>query len=75
MYYACTGHGKKRYEFKIFQQLVFMSEFGKATDNQAQSDSGEDPIDLQFRGLMSRIKEDAYETALKTLTKSSFHIM
>ena len=52
-----------------------MSEFGKATDNQAQSDSGEDPIDLQFRGLMSRIKEDAYETALKTLTKSSFHIM
>lgn len=29
MHYACTKDGKRRTDFRIFQQLVFMSEFGK----------------------------------------------
>jgi len=68
MYYACTSSGRRRYDFKIFQQLVFMCEFGKESD----SNIAEERVKNLFGSLMSKITEDANEQAVKTLTKSSF---
>mmetsp|Transcript_8607 Transcript_8607/g.10635 ORF Transcript_8607/g.10635 Transcript_8607/m.10635 type:complete len:206 (-) Transcript_8607:186-803(-) len=72
MHYACTKEGKRRMDFRIFQQLIFMIEFGKGAGSMATHD--EDPIDIQFRGLRAKIIDESNETAVKTLTKSSFVI-
>lgn len=44
MYYACSRGGGRRYDFRLFQQLVFTSEFGSKTSS--AGGGHEDPIDI-----------------------------
>lgn len=54
MYYACSSGGRSKRDFRLFQQLVFMSEFG--------GDKG-DKIDMQFKSLKNKIKENENQKA------------
>ena len=80
MYYACQTDKKKRrtkqkpVDFRLFQQLVFMSEFGKKAGTNAGEGGVEDAIDLQFKGLRDRAENNANEVAAASITKSSFII-
>ena len=44
LYYASSSGNHKKNDFRIFQQLVFMSEFGNKS--QSGADSKEDAIDI-----------------------------
>ena len=73
MYYACSSGGRRHTNFRLFQQLVFMSEFG----NKAQMpgvDDKEDAIDIQFKSLRTQIEDNVNAQAAQAITKSSFII-
>ena len=53
MYYACSSGGRKKEQYRIFQQLVFMREFG------VKNEHDKDAIDVQFESLMIKIYDDA----------------
>ena len=53
MYYACSSGGRKKEQYRIFQQLVFMREFGDKNEHD------KDAIDVQFESLMIKIYDDA----------------
>ena len=73
MYYACSSGGRRRTDFRLFQQLVFMSEFGVKAGSQA-GEGPQDAIDIQFKSLRDKIEENVNLTAAQTITKSSFII-
>ena len=62
MYYACSSGGRRRTDFRLFQQLVFMSEFGVKAGSQA-GDGHQDAIDIQFKSLRDKIEENVNQTA------------
>ena len=74
MYYACSSGGRRHTNFRLFQQLVFMSEFGNKTGVPGGDNSKDDAIDIQFKSLRDKIHENVNNQAANAITKSSFII-
>ena len=74
MYYACSSGGRRHTNFRLFQQLVFMSEFGNKAGMPGGENGKEDAIDIQFKSLRDKIHENVNIQAANAITKSSFII-